>query len=117
MLELHSVSKSFPGIAAAATTLLQNQLSRLYVGTALVLRSLIQEFAALAKVVLFSSHELKHVSLRVVILNRGKIVVDDFSEWLRSLMELPMLESILSQLGVEQDIAAISREPADLALA
>jgi ABC-2 type transport system ATP-binding protein len=97
--------------------LLDEPFSGLDVGTALVLRSLIQELAARGKVVLFSSHELEtveRVSSRVVILHRGKIVADDSIERLRSLMELPTLESIFSQLVVEQDTTAISREIADL---
>jgi ABC-2 type transport system ATP-binding protein len=97
--------------------LLDEPFSGLDVGTALVLRSLIQELAARGKVVLFSSHELEtveRVSSRVVILHRGKIVADDSIEHLRTLMSLPTLEDIFSQLAVEQDTAGISREIADL---
>jgi len=97
--------------------LLDEPFSGLDVGTALVLRSLIQELAARGKVVLFSSHELEtveRVSSRVVILHRGKIVADDSIERLRTLMALPTLEDIFSQLAVEQDTAGISREIADL---
>jgi ABC-2 type transport system ATP-binding protein len=100
--------------------LLDEPFSGLDVGSALVLRSLIQELAARGKVVLFSSHELEtveRVCSRVVILHRGKIVADDSIAHLRTLMELPTLESIFSQLAVEQDTAAISREIADLILA
>ena len=94
-----------------------NLFPGLDVGTGLVLRSLIQELAARGKVVLFSSHELEtveRVCSRVVILHRGKIVADDSIEHLRTLMSLPTLEDIFSQLAVEQDTAAISREIADL---
>lgn len=97
--------------------LLDEPFSGLDVGMALVLRSLILEFAARGKIVLFSSHELEtveRVCSRVVILHRGKIVADDSIDGLRSLMALPTLESIFSQLAVEQDTAAISREIADL---
>jgi ABC-2 type transport system ATP-binding protein len=100
--------------------LLDEPFSGLDVASALVLRSLIQELAARGKVVLFSSHELEtveRVCSRVVILHRGKMVADDSIERLRALMALPTLESIFSQLAVEQDIAAISREIADLILA
>jgi ABC-2 type transport system ATP-binding protein len=86
-------------------------------GTALVLRSLIQELAARGKVVLFSSHELEtveRVCSRVVILHRGKVVADDSIDGLRTLMALPTLEDIFSQLAVEQDSVAISREIADV---
>jgi ABC-2 type transport system ATP-binding protein len=97
--------------------LLDEPFSGLDVGTSLVLRSLIQELAARGKVVLFSSHELEtveRVSSHVVILHRGKVVADDSIERLRTLMALPTLEDIFSQLAVEQDTAAISREIADL---
>ena len=80
-------------------------------------RSLIQELAARGKVVLFSSHELETVERicsHVVILHRGKVVADDSIEHLRTLMAAPTLEAIFSQLAVEQDTAAISREIADL---
>jgi ABC-2 type transport system ATP-binding protein len=97
--------------------LLDEPFSGLDVGTALVLRSLIQELAARGKVVLFSSHELETVERicsRVVILHRGKVVADDSIERLRTLMAAPTLEAIFSQLAVEQDTVAISREIANL---
>ena len=97
--------------------LLDEPFSGLDVSSALVLRSLIQELAARGKVVLFSSHELETVERlcsRVVILHRGKIVADDSVERLRTLMALPTLEDIFSQLAVEQDTAAISKQIADL---
>ena len=97
--------------------LLDEPFSGLDVGTGLVLRSLIQELAARGKVMLFSSHELEtveRVCSHVVILHRGRIVADDSIERLRTLMSVPTLEGIFSQLAVEQDTAAISREIADL---
>jgi ABC-2 type transport system ATP-binding protein len=97
--------------------LLDEPFSGLDVSSGLVLRSLIQELAARGKVVLFSSHELQtveRVCSRIVILHRGRIVADDSMERLRTLMELPTLEKIFSQLAVEQDTVAISREIADL---
>jgi ABC-2 type transport system ATP-binding protein len=90
------------------------------VGSALVLRTLIQELAARGKVVLFSSHELEtveRVCSHIVILHRGRIVADDSIARLRSLMALPTLEEIFSQLAVEQNIASVSREIADLVFA
>ena len=97
--------------------LLDEPFSGVDVSSALVLRSLIEELAARGKVVLFSSHELETVERlcsRVVILHRGKIVANDSVEVLRELMALPTLEDIFSQLAVEQDTAAISRQIADL---
>lgn len=97
--------------------LLDEPFSGLDIGSALILRSLIQELAARGKVVLFSSHELdtvERISHRVVILHRGKLVADNSIERLRSLMELPTLEAIFSQLAVEQDTALMARNIADL---
>lgn len=97
--------------------LLDEPFSGLDVGSSLILRSLIQELATRGKVVLFSSHELEtveRVCSHVVILHHGKIVADDSIESLRTLMSLPTLEEIFSQLAVEQDAGAISREIADL---
>ncbi|HEY2471796.1 MAG TPA: ABC transporter ATP-binding protein [Terracidiphilus sp.] len=97
--------------------LLDEPFSGLDVGSALVLRSLITELAARGKVVLFSSHELdtvERISNRVVILHHGKLVADDSIARLRSLMELPTLEAIFSQLAVEQDTASMARTMAEL---
>lgn len=97
--------------------LLDEPFSGLDVGTGLVLRGLIQELASRGKTVLFSSHELEtveRVCSHVVILSRGKVVADDSIERLRALMVLPTLEDIFSQLAVEQDPSAVSREIADL---
>ena len=97
--------------------LLDEPFSGLDVGSSLVLRSLIQELAKRGKVVLFSSHELETVErlcTHVAILHRGQIVADDSMEGLRSLMSLPTLEGIFSQLAVEQDAGSVSREIADL---
>ena len=97
--------------------LLDEPFSGLDVGSALILRSLIQELAKRGKTVLFSSHELETVERlcsRVVILHHGKIVADDSIEHLRSLMELPTLEEIFAQLAIEQDSPAVARQIADL---
>jgi ABC-2 type transport system ATP-binding protein len=97
--------------------LLDEPFSGLDVGSGLILRSLIQELAARGKAVLFSSHELEtveRISSRIVILHRGKIVADDSIEHLRTLMSLPTLEEIFSQLAVEQDTVSMAREIADL---
>jgi len=97
--------------------LLDEPFSGLDVGSALILRSLIQELAWRGKVVLFSSHELhtvERISTRIVILHRSKLVADDSIANLRSLMELPTLEAIFSQLAVEQNTDSMARDIADL---
>jgi ABC-2 type transport system ATP-binding protein len=96
---------------------LDEPFSGLDVSSGLILRSLIQELAARGKALLFSSHELETVERicsRVVILHRGQVVADDSVERLRTLMSLPTLESIFSQLAIEQNTELISRQIADL---
>ena len=97
--------------------LLDEPFSGLDVGSALILRSLIQELATRGKVILFSSHELETVQRicsHVIILHRGHIVADDSIERLQALMSLSSLEEIFSQLAVEQDTASMARQIADL---
>jgi ABC-2 type transport system ATP-binding protein len=97
--------------------LLDEPFSGLDVSSALILRSLVQELALRGKVILFSSHELEtveRVSSRVVILHHGRVVADDSIEHLRVLRSAATLEDVFSQLAIEQDTVAISREIADL---
>jgi ABC-2 type transport system ATP-binding protein len=97
--------------------LLDEPFSGLDVNSTLVLRSLIRELAARGKVILFSSHELdtvERVSSRVVILHKGRVVANDSIEQLRALMALPTLEDIFSQLAVEQDTQAVTRQIVEL---
>lgn len=97
--------------------LLDEPFSGLDVSSALILRSLVQELAGRGKVILFSSHELEtveRVCSRVVILHRGRVVADDSIEHLRFLRSARTLEDVFSQLAVEQDTTAVSREIADL---
>jgi ABC-2 type transport system ATP-binding protein len=100
--------------------LLDEPFSGLDVTSALVIRNLLKEMARRGKVVLLSSHELEtveRVCTRVVILHRAKVVADDSIERLRTLMALPTLEDIFSQLAVEQDPVSISRQIVDLVFA
>ncbi|MBZ5575139.1 MAG: ABC transporter ATP-binding protein [Acidobacteriia bacterium] len=97
--------------------LLDEPFSGLDVTSALVLRGLIRQLAARGKVVLFSSHELdtvERVSSRVVILHKGRVVANDSIEQLRTLMALPTLEEIFSQLAVEQDTEGVTRQIVEL---
>lgn len=97
--------------------LLDEPFSGLDVASALVLRNLVKELAARGKVILFSSHELEtveRVSSRVVILHRGKVLANDSIEHLRLLRSASTLEEVFSQLAIEQDSAAVSREIANL---
>ena len=93
--------------------ILDEPFSGLDVSSSLMLRHLIQMLAAEGKTVLMNSHEMETVekiASHVVILHHGKVVADDSVEHLRSLMELPTLESIFTQLAVEQDPRAIAVE-------
>lgn len=93
--------------------LLDEPFSGLDVSSALVLRSLIAELAARGKVVLFSSHELEiveKVCSEVVILHKGKVAANNTIGKLRTLMSLGSLEEIFSQLAVEQDTPAMTRQ-------
>jgi ABC-2 type transport system ATP-binding protein len=97
--------------------LLDEPFSGLDVNSGLILRDLIRALADRGKVVLFSSHELEtveRVSSHIVILHRGKVVANDSIEQLRALMSLPTLEEIFSQLAVEQDTQAITKEIVEL---
>jgi ABC-2 type transport system ATP-binding protein len=97
--------------------LLDEPFSGLDVNSALVLRNLIGNLAARGKVVLFSSHELEtveRVSSRIVILHKGQVVANDSIEQLRSLMSLPTLERIFTELAIEQDTDGISRQMIEL---
>lgn len=93
--------------------LLDEPFSGLDINSGLVLRGLIRELAAKGKVVLFSSHELEtveRVSSHIVILHKGRVVADGSIQELRTLMSLPTLEDIFSQLAVEQDTDGITRD-------
>ena len=97
--------------------MLDEPFSGLDVNSALVLRGLIQQLAARGKVVLFSSHELdtvERVCSHIVILHKGKVVANDSIERLRTLMSLPTLEGIFSQLAIEQNTEAITQQIVEL---
>jgi ABC-2 type transport system ATP-binding protein len=93
--------------------LLDEPFSGLDVNSALILRQLISELATRGKVVLFSSHELdtvERVSSRIVILHKGQVVANDSIQQLRSLMSLPTLERIFTELVIEQDTESLTRQ-------
>lgn len=97
--------------------LLDEPFSGLDVNSALIIRDLIRELAERGKVVLFSSHEMdivERVCSHIVILHKGRVVANDSIQQLRELMDAPTLEEIFSQLAIEQDTRAITRELAAL---
>lgn len=92
---------------------LDEPFSGLDVNSALVVRGVIQALAREGRAVLLSSHELEvveKVCSRVVILHKGRVVADDSIGTLRSLMSLPTLEEIFTQLAVEQDTEGVVKQ-------
>jgi len=86
--------------------LLDEPLSGLDVTTSLIIRDLIQKLAREKKIIMYSSHVLEvteQVCSRIIILHQGNIVANDSVENLRSLMNLPSLTEIFSQLVVKED--------------
>ncbi|WP_321473848.1 ABC transporter ATP-binding protein [uncultured Paludibaculum sp.] len=85
--------------------ILDEPFSGLDVTTAQVLKALLKDLAQAGKIILYSSHVLEvveRVATRVIILHRGRIVADGSVDDLRSMMTLPSLEQIFTQL-VHQD--------------
>lgn len=88
--------------------LLDEPLSGLDVTTGLVIRDLIRRLARENKTIIYSSHVLEvteQVCSRVIILYQGRVVANDSVENLRTLMRLPSLTEIFSQLVVHEDTA------------
>ena len=86
--------------------LLDEPLSGLDVTTGLIIRDLIQKLAGENKTIIYSSHVLEvteQVCSRIIILYQGNIVANDSVGNLRSLMNLPSLTEIFSQLVVHED--------------
>ncbi len=97
--------------------LLDEPFSGLDVGSALVLRDLIRDLAARGRAVLLSSHELdtiERICSRVIILSKGHIAADDSIQQLRSLMSLPSLEQVFSELALEQNTQFTTRQIIEL---
>jgi ABC-2 type transport system ATP-binding protein len=86
--------------------LLDEPMSGLDVTTGLVIRDLIKRLAAENKIIIYSSHVLEvteQVCSRIIILYQGAVVANDSVANLRSLMHLPSLTEIFSQLVVHED--------------
>ena len=91
--------------------ILDEPVSGLDVGTALVLRAVVRALAADGRMIVYSSHELETVekiSTRVIILRAGRIVADDSASRLRELMAAPSLEDVFSQLAVQEDVEGMA---------
>ena len=80
--------------------------SGLDVGTALVLRHLVQALAARGKAILYSSHILESVEKvceKVIVLHRGRVAADASVQHLRTVMSRGSLEEVFSQLVLQTD--------------
>ena len=98
--------------------ILDEPVSGLDVGTALVLRAVVRALAADGRIIFYSSHELETVeklSTRVIILRAGRIVADDSASRLRELMAAPSLEDVFSQLAVQEDVEGMAAQLVDVA--
>lgn len=86
--------------------LLDEPLSGLDVTAAMVLKDILTEFVRAGKIIIYSSHVLEVVEKlchRVIIIDGGKILVNDSVSQLRHFMHLPSLESIFRQLVQQED--------------
>ena len=96
--------------------LLDEPLSGLDVTTSLIIKDTLAILADKGKLIIYSSHILEVVEKicsRVIIIHKGRILADDSIDNLRSLMKLPSLEEIFSQLVVKEDTKATARGIAD----
>jgi ABC-2 type transport system ATP-binding protein len=93
--------------------LLDEPLSGLDVTTGLIIRDLVLRLAGEGKIVIYSSHVLEvteKLCTKVIILYKGKVVADDSVASLRTLMNLPTLVEIFSQLTAQADTDAMARD-------
>ncbi len=88
-------------------------LSGLDVTSALVFRDLVKQLALAGKMIVYSSHALETVEkicTRVIILRKGRAVAHDSVQALRTLMKMPSLEDVFTQLVVQEDTSRIASE-------
>ena len=90
-----------------AVLILDEPFSGLDVGTALVLRAVIEGLADQGKTVLMSSHVIEVVEqlcAEVVILSEGHVVAHDRVDRLRQLQQEQSLEHVFVKLAVHHDV-------------
>jgi ABC-2 type transport system ATP-binding protein len=91
--------------------ILDEPFSGLDVNAALLLRGLLEVFAAEGKMILFSSHVLEvveKVCSRVVILYKGKVVLQDTIENVKASLT-PDLQQVFAQVTNQQDYAPVAQ--------
>jgi ABC-2 type transport system ATP-binding protein len=92
--------------------LLDEPLSGLDVTTGLVVRDLVKRLTTKRKIIIYSSHVLEvteKICTKVIILDKGRIVANDSVANLRTLMHLPSLVEIFSQLVSQEDTDSVAR--------
>jgi ABC-2 type transport system ATP-binding protein len=98
---------------------LDEPCSGLDVASTLVLRTLVRSLAERGKVIVYSSHVLdmvEKVCSEVLILHEGRVVAHDSVDRLRELQHAGSLEQVFKQLAVEENVEAVGRELAEVAL-
>lgn len=93
--------------------ILDEPLSGMDVTSAELFKHLLQELAAEGKTILYISHVLEvveKVCARVVVIHRGRIVANDSVDRLRTMMDLPSLVEIFSELVEQRDLRAVARD-------
>jgi ABC-2 type transport system ATP-binding protein len=97
--------------------ILDEPFSGLDVNASMILRGLLDSFAARGKMVLYSSHVLEVVEKvcnTVLILRKGQVVAHDSVAHLRELMEKSSLEGVFAQLTQPEDTNAVARRILDV---
>jgi ABC-2 type transport system ATP-binding protein len=92
--------------------LLDEPLSGLDVSTVLIFKEILRAFAALGKIIIFSSHLIdvvERICDRVIIIDRGVILADDSVIRLRELTSQPSLESVFKKLVQTGDLEQRAR--------
>jgi len=93
--------------------------SGLDVAATLVLRSLVATLAERGKAIIYSSHMLdavEKVCQEVVIIRNGSAIASTSVTRLRELTESRTLEEAFTTVAIDQDVATLGRELADVAL-
>jgi len=92
---------------------LDEPVSGLDAGTALVVRRIVEALAADGRIIFYSSHELdtiERISSRVIILSQGRVIADGSASELRALTQTASLEGVFSQLAIAEDLGAMAAE-------
>jgi ABC-2 type transport system ATP-binding protein len=101
-----------------AIVVLDEPNSGLDVASSLILRTIVNTLASRGKVIIYSSHVLdavEKVCEDVIILHKSHVVACNSVSKLRELTRTGTLEEVFATVAVDQDVARIGRELADVA--